>query len=185
MEPTELALSMADSRPIHQEDRSRFEELLVRHQRLVLSTAWRVLGNLDDARDAAQEVFLKLHKHRDQWDESRGLAAWLYRVTVNACYDLRRRRVELPLADSMDVPYDAPPADELIDLETRKRLLREGLKRLTEKERAAVVLRDIEGLSAREAAEILGSSEVTVRAQAWKARLKLKKFCDRALRSRL
>jgi len=184
VEPTELALNMADAPGGELDERATFEQLLVRHQRLVLATAWRLLGNIEDAQDAAQDVFLRLHKYRDRWDESRELAPWLYRATVNVCQDLRRRRVEFALeaADELSV---AAQADETLDLETRKRLVREGLKTLPEKERAAVVLRDIEGLSTREVAEIMGSSEVTVRSQVCMARLKLKKYCDRALRRRI
>src|SRR5438132_4004551 len=60
-----------------------FEEILIRYQRQVLGTAARLLGNIDDAGDAAQEVFLRLHKYLDRFDEEREFLPWLYRITIN------------------------------------------------------------------------------------------------------
>src|SRR5947208_2770060 len=62
-----------------------FEEILVRHQRQVLGTAVRLLGNIDDASDAAQEVFLRLHKYLHRFNEEKEFSPWLYRVTINVC----------------------------------------------------------------------------------------------------
>ncbi len=143
------------------------------HQQMVLRTAFRLLGRLEDAQDAAQEVFLRLFRnlHRIDADPK----AWLYRVTVNVCNDHHRRRkfvVELD-AEHAD---SAPDPERVLTLDERKRLVTEGLETLAARERAAVVLRDIEGLSTAEVAGILGVEEVTVRSQIFSARAKLAKY---------
>src|SRR3954466_12490265 len=73
-------------------DMAAFELLMRRHERLVLVTALRILGSLPDAQDVSQEVFLKLYRNLGKVAGEDALSSWLYRVTVNGCYDLRRRR---------------------------------------------------------------------------------------------
>jgi RNA polymerase sigma-70 factor (ECF subfamily) len=151
-----------------------FYERLVRlHERMVLGVAYRLLGRMEDAQDAAQEVFLKLfQKHRQIEGDP---TPWLYRVTVNVCNDWYRKRTAVAEPDEKAAD---PSADALqtITLEERKRLLRDGLLTLGERERAAIVLRDIEGLSTQQVARILGIEEVTVRSQISVARVKLAKY---------
>lgn len=168
-------------------DATAFEQIILLHQRQVLMTCLRLLAELKDAQDAAQEVFLRLHKYLHRFDDSRAFPPWLYRVTVNVCRDLQRKRQRAfvlsldELRDSRDFPEPSSTTDldAELTLAERRRLVADALKRLPEKERAAVVLRDIEGLSTREVANILGSSEVTVRSQVSSARLKIKKFVER------
>jgi RNA polymerase sigma-70 factor, ECF subfamily len=168
-------------------DLEAFDQLMRLHEKQVLGTALRLVGNLQDAQDAAQETFLRLYKCLNRLPDIQEIKPWLYRVTVNVCNDMhrsRRRRAWEPL--SGPDPASSQPDPELawFDQE-RGRLVEMALKTLPEKERAAVVLRDMQGLSTREVAEILGSSEVTVRSQISVARGKLKKFTDRYLRKRL
>ena len=167
-------------------DLDAFDELMRLHQKQVLSSALRLLGNLEDAQDAAQEVFLRLYRNLAKLPDIEEIRSWLYRVTVNLCNDIhrqRRRRGTEPLGpDPSDCALD--PELSLVEVE-RSRLLDLALRTLPEKERAAVVLRDVQGLSTREVAGILGSSEVTVRSQICVARVKLKKFTDRYLRKHL
>lgn len=140
---------------------------------MVLRTAYRLLGRVEDAQDATQEVFLRLFRNLDRVGaEPR---AWLYRVTVNVCNDYyRRQKMVVELDDRRVDP--SPDPERMITLEQRKRLLMEGLEILPERERAAVVLRDIEGLSTAEVAAALGVEEVTVRSQVSNARVKLAKY---------
>jgi RNA polymerase sigma-70 factor (ECF subfamily) len=159
-------------------DRGAFEQLMRRHERLVLATALRLLGNMPDAQDASQEVFLKLYRGLRQVT-SENLAGWLYRVTVNACHDMRRKTVgqaswpvELACTD---------PQHDLLACERREILLR-SLRRLSEKERQALVLRDLQGLSTADVARAMGTAEATVRSHIWKARLKVKEFVERSFR---
>lgn len=150
-----------------------FDEIVVLHQQKVLRTAYRLLGRVEDAQDAAQEVFLRLLKnmHRIDGDPQ----AWLYRVTVNICNDHHRRKpiVMEPPPDLADAASDP---ERVLEEVQRKQLLMAGLQTLPERERAAVVLRDIEGLSTREVAAILRVEEVTVRSHISTARVRLAKY---------
>ena len=168
-------------------DLEAFDQLMRLHEKQVLGTALRLLGNLEDAQDAAQEAFLRLYKSLNRLPDIQEIKPWLYRVTVNVCNDMhrsRRRRAWEPLSGPEPVSNQPDPELAWVHQE-RGRLVEMALKTLPEKERAAVVLRDMQGLSTREVAEILGSSEVTVRSQISVARGKLKKFTDRYLRKRL
>jgi RNA polymerase sigma-70 factor (ECF subfamily) len=198
----ELALKMADFRleaenagesaglveRARAADLEAFDQIMRLHEKQVLSTALRLLGNLEDAQDVAQEAFLRLYRNRSKVaGDTAEMRAWLYRVTVNLCNDAhRRRRRNRAEPLSGPDPMSALPDPELSVLELeRSRLVEMALATLPDKERAAVVLRDLNGLSTREVAEILGSSEVTVRSQISVARGKLKKFTDRYLRKRI
>jgi RNA polymerase sigma-70 factor (ECF subfamily) len=172
-------------------DLAAFEQLVVLNERKVFQTALRLLRNVEDAQDAAQEVFLRLHKHLGRFDEERSFHAWLYRIVLNVCRDLNQRRgkhLAIPLeeaASPMNAAESARATEspfEIASKQQQRRLIADSLATLSEKERAALVLRDLEGLSTAEVAKILGSSETTVRSQISTARLKIKKFRDRRLR---
>jgi RNA polymerase sigma-70 factor, ECF subfamily len=157
-----------------------FERLMRQYERLVLVTALRLAGNLADAQDVSQEVFLKLYKNLGKLTAEEALPSWLYRVTVNACHDLRRRkRPEHPVEHAGQLAAGTGDPHEALAETERGRALELSLRRLSEKERAALVLRDLEGLSTEEVAGILGSSEATVRSQVSKARVKVKGFVGR------
>ncbi len=160
-------------------DLDAFESLLRSHERQVLGTALRLLGRLEDAQDAAQEVFIRLFRNLKKLQSMEAVGPWLHRVTVNVCNDAWRKRP--PESDITDfaITSDAPDPETVAVHLQRQRAVVRGLGTLARKERAALVLREVEGLSTREVAEILGSSEVTVRTQICSARLKLKKFTDR------
>ena len=163
-------------------DLAVFERIMAQSERLVLRTALRLLNNQPDAQDAAQEVFLRLYKHLGALDE-RGCQAWLYRVTVNVCRDIARsRRRSVALEELPEPAAPQPGTQHDVERAQQREIVRRGLARLGEKERAALVLRDVEGLSTREVADILGSSENTVRSQICSARLKLRDFASRVLR---
>jgi len=117
-------------------------------------------------------------------DSERGVGAWLYTVTVNACRDIGREKQRSRLAPMDDcaaiapVVRDANPEGQYAD-QQREEHLRTVLRRLPEKERAALLLREMEGLSTGEVARILGSSEATVRSQVCSARIKLRNLLGR------
>ena len=162
-----------------------FERLMRRYERLVLGTALRLTGSIEDARDVSQEVFLKLYRNLGKVQADAAISSWLYRVTVNACHDLRRRRrPESPVEDAGTLPFPGADPQEALSEAERRRVLQLSLRMLSEKERSALVLRDIEGLSTDEVARILGSSEATVRSQISKARVKVRGFIERYFRRR-
>jgi len=166
-------------------DLPAFEALMRRHERLVLVTALRLMSNLPDAQDASQEVFLRLYRNLGNLESEQAVASWLYRVTVNVCHDLRRKRPALaPVEEAADVAGSGPDPQQGAAQAERRRVLQMSLRVLSEKERAALVLRDLEGLSTEEVAKALGSTEATVRSQISKARVKVKDYVERYFRRR-
>jgi RNA polymerase sigma-70 factor, ECF subfamily len=161
-------------------DRAAFEQVVIRHQQRVLVSAFHLLGNLHDAQDACQDVFLRLHRYLHRFDQRRDLLPWLYRVTVNVCRDIERRRPRLSHLDieEQEVATGDCGPDEEVMRDEQKEMIRRALKRLSQNERTALVLRDIEGLSTKEVAGILGSSESTVRVHISTGRVKIRKFVD-------
>src|ERR1017187_8549870 len=132
-----------------------------------------------------RKVSLRLYKHLGDLDETRGYETWLERGTGNVCRDIARgRRRSIGLAEVPDPVAPQPDAYHDAERAQQREIVRRGLGRLGEKERAALVLRDVEGLSTREVAGILGSSENTVRSQISTGLLKLRDFAGHLLRRR-
>ena len=179
----ELAAAMAAEAGQTAGDLAAFERLLRACERRVFRTALHLLGNPADAEDAAQEVFLRLHRNFARLDADRDPAPWIYRVTVNVCRDMARSRARTE--ELADTPSSAPAADEEIGRAERTRMVERALRSLPEKQRAAVVLRDIEGLPTSEVARVLGSTEATVRSQVSAARLRIKAFIEGLTRRRV
>jgi RNA polymerase sigma-70 factor (ECF subfamily) len=153
---------------------------------MVLRTAMRLLGRPDRAQDAAQETFFRLFRHLGRFDPRREMGPFLYRVVVNVCRDLDRKSGRgrlVPLDETREERRAAsrhgPAAfEDAVAREQQLRLVQEALMTLPQKERAALVLRDLEGRPSPEVARILGSSEGTVRSQVASARLKIKRFIE-------
>jgi RNA polymerase sigma-70 factor (ECF subfamily) len=161
-------------------DLAAFELLMRQYERLVLVTALRLLGNMEDAQDASQEVFLKLYRNLRKLERAGNLTGWLYRVTVNVCHDSRRRRpAEAPVDELAETPDRAADPRQILTDAERRRALAMSLRQLSERERAAVTLRDLEGLSTQEAALAMGVNEATVRSHISQARVKMRGFLER------
>jgi RNA polymerase sigma-70 factor (ECF subfamily) len=161
-------------------DETAFGRLVVEHETFVLRTAWRLVGNTEDARDIAQEAFLRLYRHLGAVRPDRDLRAWLYRVTVNLGLTVLRRRRRKPEAQleaglaAAEGPGDRLDQERRSDAADARRVLAVVLDGLSDKERAAVVLRDLEGLDVGEVAAALGCRRGTVRAHLSRGRLKLR-----------
>jgi RNA polymerase sigma-70 factor (ECF subfamily) len=154
-----------------------FERLVSLHERRVLRLAQRLLLNREAARDAAQDVFIRLHKKIRSVAEDKELGPWLYRTTVNVCIDvMRRAKDEMPIDLVPEIADDCDNPERSAATEEQGRLVLAALKALSPKERQAIVLRDLEGYSTAEAAKILGSTETTVRSQISTGRVKMKDF---------
>jgi RNA polymerase sigma-70 factor, ECF subfamily len=169
-------------------DRAAFEQLIVRYERRVFTLAIKLLGSADDAQDAAQEVFLRVFKYLHRFDIRKPLEPWLMQMTVNVCRNIGRNRQRrwntFPEMGDTDVAHEAPGPDAGLEEEQERQLLWKALDSLPEKERLAVILRDIDGLKTSEVAEILGSSETTVRSQVSRARVRMKEAIDQLMGSR-
>jgi RNA polymerase sigma-70 factor (ECF subfamily) len=167
-------------------DVAAFEQIMFRTERQVLTTARRILGNPADAEEAAQEVFLRVYKYLHRFDRTKAFEPWLYRLTINVCNDIASRRprvqdvVPLPNHQQEDV---SPDPDDSLTLTEQRRQIQSALRRLPERQRAAVVLRDLQGLSVREVAEVMKVSEATVRSHLSAARLRLKQVIQKIRRS--
>jgi RNA polymerase sigma-70 factor (ECF subfamily) len=146
--------------------------------------ALRLTGDPATAEDVVQEAFLKLMRGADRIEGRSGLATWLYRVAYNASLDrLRERRALLQLPeDEHDAPLPQPtalaplprsPEALLRDAETRQ-ALEQAIAELPHAQRAAFLLRDVEGLTTAEAAEALGLSEANLKVRLHRARLRLR-----------
>lgn len=166
-------------------DRAAFDQIVLLYQRKAISLAWRLLGNREDAHDAAQETFLRVYKHFDTFDPKLDFTAWLSRIVVNVCRDLARKRkinfVSLETefeSGGIDEPASPNNTEDGAAYAETQAMILAALATLSEKERAALVLRDLEGFSTEEVARILGSSPTTVRSQISMARTRIKAFRD-------
>ncbi len=165
-------------------DTAAFERIVLRYERRVMTLSLRMLRVVDDAQDAAQEVFLRAFKYIHRLDLRKPIEPWLMRMTVNVCRDIARKKLRRHHSFSEIPAVDADPRDESRDpydgfaWEQQRRMLWIALERLPEKERMAVILRDVEGFSTAEVAEILGSSEGTIRSQICRGRLRIKDAMD-------
>jgi RNA polymerase sigma-70 factor (ECF subfamily) len=155
-----------------------------------MSIAIRILGCQDDAHDAAQEVFLRVFKYLHRLDLEKSIEPWLMRMTVNVCRDLGRKKrqhqstaLEHTSSESMTTTSTDDPFTGLAE-EQQRQMLWKALAHLSENERVAIVLRDVEGLSTAEVATILESPEVTVRSRISRGRLKLKEIIDQMSKGR-
>ncbi|MBV9036483.1 MAG: sigma-70 family RNA polymerase sigma factor [Acidobacteriaceae bacterium] len=166
-------------------DAASFERIVILHECLVLRVAQRILLNGEDAKDAAQEVFIRLHRTLSRFDEEKDLGPWLYRLTVNVCRDVLRRGKRNVSLDIVSDSADAAPDPEQSAVAAQQyRIVLDALQELSPREREAVVLCDLEGRSTEEVAEILGSSETTVRSQLSTGRVKMKNYVTARLRRR-
>ena len=148
-----------------------FDETVRQRQTQVIRIAYRMLGNWADAEDVAQEAFVRLHRHGlDGFLGDAALGGWLCRVTVNLCLDRIRSQARWSMtAELPDLASLAESAEGVVLRNEQKLRLTAALAELPERERAAVVLREIEGLSTAETAAAMGSTEGTVRSQVSKA----------------
>jgi RNA polymerase sigma-70 factor (ECF subfamily) len=187
-EPSSDALELASLvRRTLSGDSGAFEQVILRYERRVVTLAMKLLGTTEDAQDAAQEVFLKAYRYLHRLDLQKPIEPWLMRITVNVCRNIGRKRQrrlntfsESETADAAVAGKSGNPYSEVVE-EQERRMLWRALNSLPEKERIAVILRDIEGHSTAEVAAILDSSESTVRSQVSRARVRMKDAIDQMM----
>ncbi|HSQ21170.1 MAG TPA: sigma-70 family RNA polymerase sigma factor [Blastocatellia bacterium] len=172
-------------------DTAAFEQIMIHSQRRVMAMTWRMLGNEADARDASQEVFLRVYKHLGRFRQDQEFFAWLYRITVNVCRDLLKQRQHQSdrfrslggdSEETLEIPFEHESAEQALIQAQRRELISRALATLPFKERASIVLRDVEGLSTDEVARVLKSSSTTVRSQISSGRRKIRAYCRRYLK---
>ncbi|HWA89285.1 MAG TPA: RNA polymerase sigma factor [Rhizomicrobium sp.] len=140
-------------------DRAAAQALMARHLPKMMTLARRMLGSQAEAEDAVQEAFLKLWTHAARWQPGKAkFETWLYRVTMNKCYDRLRRRPAAPLDEAAEVVDPAPPADSVLENSALAGEIEAALAALPERQRAAILLCHHQERGNIEAAEILGIS---------------------------
>ena len=147
-----------------QADPDAFADFFRRYSAMVLKTAYLTLGNKEEAKDALQEVFLKVWQARRAFDPAKGsVPAWLYRITINLCVSKHRKRRPIVLPEESFEPVgssDSNPANEF-----KKEKLMRALESLPPKHREVVVLRYFDDLSYKEIAQAVGIPVGTVKSR--------------------
>ncbi len=159
-------------------DTTAFGQLVDQHKGYVLRVCLRLLGNLDDAQDVAQETFLQAFLGLERFREDARFATWLYRIAVHRCQSALRRRHRLGESLQEGVPDPGlTPEGALLQREQGWRIDR-ALQRLAPDLRVAVVLRDVLGFSYAEIAETVGIPLGTVKSRISAARWALRRFLE-------
>jgi len=158
-----------------------FESIVEEFGDFVYNLTYRILGNPDDAEDAAQEAFLAAYRNFDRFRAESKVSTWLYRIATNAALmRLRKDRNKRTLTETgYDDMHLASPTDgpEKLALNSELREhLEGGLDQLPPNLKAAVVLRDVQGLSNEEASEIVGISVSSLKARLHRGRVLLRKY---------
>jgi RNA polymerase sigma-70 factor, ECF subfamily len=169
------------------------ERLLMRAQEIAYRFSLLVCGHTEDAEDAMQEALLKTYRHAAQIKEPAAFRTWLYRTVKNACLISRRRRVDEPAhLHSLDEVSVAPDGsaqaleledpglrpDQVMENSRLRRSLHQALQTLQPENRLIVFLREVEGLSTRDVASIVGISEANVKTRLHRARLSLRQHLE-------
>jgi RNA polymerase sigma-70 factor (ECF subfamily) len=165
-------------------------ELLERQNRFVSDNMrrifiqiYRIVRNVSDAQDLTQEAFIKALQHQEQLKDAQKAAHWLSRIATNTAIDFMRRSSRATFCEFDQAPesHTESPEQSLLRSEQRN-YLEDGLRLLSPRERAALMLRDVEGLPAGVVAKRLNCSKATVRSHIANARTKFRRYIERRKR---
>jgi RNA polymerase sigma-70 factor, ECF subfamily len=178
-------------RRVRSGDQEAFRDLVERHQARIFSVIYRILRNRQDAEDAAQQVFTNVYFALKDFDCRCPLVTWIYKIAINECYShLRKQRAKLE--HEADAPafeafagrsrFSAGPQASNATTTAARDLLNKLLGRLAEEDRLLIVLKEVEGHSIGELAEMTGASESAIKTRLFRARQKLLEAAGRLLR---
>ncbi|MDA8085933.1 MAG: sigma-70 family RNA polymerase sigma factor, partial [Nitrospiraceae bacterium] len=166
-----------------QGDISAFEEIVLRYQDRIYNVCRGILADPHDAEDAAQEVFLKAFQSLGKFKPDAALYTWLYRIAVNTCLDYKKSSfagfLKRLVADEelvKELPSQNPSPEQAYESKQIENRIARALKKLPKKLRAAIVLKELEGLSYEEIALILDISTGTVKSRISRARERLQEL---------
>lgn len=147
---------------IQQQDEQAFTLLVDRYMTALHGFVWRMLGNSSDVEDVVQETFLRVWYRAEQWQEGRAkLSTWMHRIAHNLCIDLYRQnrgiKVDIELEEVQNVATATQPEDIWLQAEISQQV-EHALQALPEKQRSAVILCHYQGMSNRQAAEVMDVS---------------------------
>lgn len=177
-------------RRIQANDELAFREIVERYQAKVFSIIYGILRNRNDAEDIAQQVFAKIYFSIKNFDFRSSLLTWIYKITVNECYDyLRKKRVRklvyesdfsadesLRMENTEPATDQAPPVDSQL---AQHDLILKLLSKISEEDRSLILLKEVEGHSVEELAQMTGMNENTIKVKLFRARQKLVKAARR------
>jgi RNA polymerase sigma-70 factor (ECF subfamily) len=170
--------------PVLDDAAERRNRFVADNLRRIFLLIYRIVGNVDDAQDLAQEAFIKALQRQEQLKDLEKATHWLSRIATNTAIDFLRRhgRVSFCEIDEAPEPLRSPhsesPEQLLLQSEQRE-YLEDGLRLLTVRERTALLLRDVEGLGAEEVAARMNCSMATVRSHIANARIKFRRYMER------
>lgn len=177
-------------------DEFAFQEIVERYQSKVFSIIFGILRNRNDAEDIAQQVFAKIFFSVKNFDFRSSLLTWIYKITVNECYDyLRKKRVrklvyesDFSADDSLRVQNSEPATDHAPPVDRRlaqRDLIVKLLSKISEEDRSLILLKEVEGHSVEELSAMTGMNENTIKVKLFRARQKLVKAAQRLDKSPL
>lgn len=165
-------------------DDKAFEEIIQMYQKKVCTTISYMIKDKDSVEDVAQEVFIKVYSNLKKFNEQSSLFTWIYRITMNACYDEIKREKKISFfrnyveedGEEEEIEREDPNQNvhEIVEERLNRAKLIATLKRLPKEQRALIVLRDIRGFSYWKIADMLKLKLGTVKSQINRARRKLK-----------
>ena len=179
-------------RRVQQGDEMAFRELVDRYQSKVFSIIYGILRNRNDAEDIAQQVFAKIYFSVKNFDFRSSLLTWIYKITVNECYDyLRKKKVrklvyesDFTEEESQRMERAEPGTESKSNLDedlARRDLVLKLLAKVSEEDRQLLLLKEVEGHSVEELASITGMNENTIKVKLFRARQKLVKSAARLM----
>ncbi|MBI3681647.1 MAG: sigma-70 family RNA polymerase sigma factor [Acidobacteria bacterium] len=180
-------------RRVQARDEMAFRELVERYQAKVYSIIFGILRNRNDAEDIAQQVFAKVYFSISGFDNRSSVLTWIYKITVNECYDyLRKKRVRKLVYESdfseeesrqMENSGSVTDRNPAIDTSLARRdLAYKLLEKVSEEDRRLILLKEVEGHSVEELAAMTGMNENTIKVKLFRARQKLLKAAQRMFR---
>jgi RNA polymerase sigma-70 factor (ECF subfamily) len=167
-------------------DIAAFEMLVEAYQKKIFNLAFRMIGNYDDAGDLAQEALIRVYKSIAGFKEQSSFSTWIYRITTNVCLDEIRKRKnkkvlsldeEIHVEDGemqRQIESDDPLPEEVFEREELRQIVGDAIASLPEEQRTVLTLRDLQGLSYEEIADILDCPGGTVKSRINRARQALK-----------
>src|SRR5580658_4488251 len=183
-------------RRVQARDEMAFREIVERYQAKVFSIIYGILRNHNDAEDIAQQVFSKVYFSIRNFDFRSSLLTWIYKITVNECYDyLRKKRVRKLVYESDFSEEDAtrmeasdPAIDPSVPMDRKlaqKDLVHKLLEKVSAEDRSLILLKEVEGHSVEELAAMTGLNENTIKVKLFRTRQKLLKAAQRLGRNRM
>lgn len=160
-------------------DELAWEALVRRYQSRVYSVTLHYLRNDEEARDTAQDVFVRVYRRLDSFHGGEGFLPWLLRLARNAAIDRLRRRAARPPVDDLvvgeaiELTATGPDPEEEVDRRTRRRMLWRAVAGMTESHREMILLHEIQGMKLEEIADLLRLPLGTVKSRSNRARLEL------------